>query len=87
MVKMGDHFFRKETIPLASKRLVCDLLDVAACKLDKALPMLASAVIGVERSQRRSLKAIVTHCIPRDKCLLYVDFATYDETPLVVQLR
>ena len=48
---------------------------------------MASAVVGVERSQRRSLEAIVTHCIPRDKCLLYVDFATYDETPLVVQLR
>ena len=46
MVKIGDHFLRKETIPLASKRLVCDLLDVAARKLDKALPMLASAVIG-----------------------------------------
>ena len=25
MVKIGDHFLRKETIPLASKRLVCDL--------------------------------------------------------------
>ena len=62
-------------------------LDVAARKLDKALPMLALAVIGVERSQRRSLEAIVTHCIPRDKCLLYVDIETYDETHLVVQLR
>ena len=40
------------------------------------------AVICVERSQRRSLEAIVTHGIPRDKCLLYVHFATYDDTPL-----
>ena len=49
--------------------------------------MLASAVIGFERSQRRSLEAIVLHCIPPDNCLLYVDFATYDETLLVVQPR
>ena len=61
--------------------------DVGARKLDKARPMLASAVIGVERSQRRSLEATVTNCIARDKCLLFVDFATHDEMPLVVQLR
>ena len=65
MVKIGDHFLRKDTMPVASKLFVCDLLDVAARKLD-----------GVERSQRRSLEAIVTHSIPRDWCLLYVDFAT-----------
>ena len=73
-------FLKKETMPTASKRLVCDLLDVAARKLDKVLPR--SAVIGVESSQRKSLEAIVTQSIPRDKCLLFVDFATYDEMPL-----
>ena len=77
---------RTETIPLANKRFVCDFLDVAARKLDQALPMLASAVVGVERSQRRR-EAIDTRCIPRDKCSLNVDFATYIEAPLVVQLR
>ena len=32
------------------------------------------------------LEGIITHSIPRDKCLLCVDFATYDETLLVAQL-
>ena len=45
MVKVGDHFLRKETMPIASKRLVCDLLDVAVRELDKALPRLVSAAI------------------------------------------
>ena len=32
-------------MPIASKRLVCDLLDVADRELDKALPRLVSAAI------------------------------------------
>ena len=34
--------------------------------------------------QHRVSEGIVTHSSPRDKCLLCIDFATYDETLLVV---
>ena len=46
MLKIGDHFLRKETIPLASKRLVCDLLDVGSSQAGQGL---ANVGVGCHR--------------------------------------
>lgn len=85
--RLGAHFLREQQMALSSKRLLCDMLNVDDRKLDRVMPRLAAAVHHLDMARRRSLELAITDAVPKEALTMFLEFAAYDETPLVVQMR
>lgn len=84
---IADHFLQDTTMPLASKRIVCDLVSVEDRKLDRVVPRLAAVLLNFERMHRRELESAISFGVPASGKMLFLEVVSYDETPLPVQLR
>lgn len=86
-VRVAQLFLGDEPLALASKALRAESLGIDPKKLSKMIPRLACGSLQMELGQRRAIEGAVVTRLPRKELLFYVDFCSYDETPLRVALR
>ena len=85
---LGDHFLGASCFATQGQESTAASLEISRWKMKRTLGRLANAIVTADRHSGcdlvKSLAKVGTHPVHR---AFFVEFASYDETPLPVQLR
>ena len=84
---IANFLLGEQRVALASKRVRGESLSVDPKRLSLTTPRLASALVAMENGARLALEKCLANNARRQDLLLYLDWCSYDETPLPVTLR
>lgn len=76
-----------QELAIASKKVRSDALEIHPTKLDVTTKRLVAALNELERAQRDALERSAAKVFRHDGLVFYLDFCSYDETPLVVAMQ
>lgn len=86
VLSVGSVLLGDGPLMLASKRMRAKELGVTVAKMDALTPLMGSTVLLTERAGRSALEKSVAMRMGNSNLLMYIDCASYDETPLPVAL-
>ena len=84
---IADTYLQPLQYHLASNRTLHQLMSISATAFHSRLLRLASAIALWQQHARADLELKLSQALPLESRILYVDFSTYDETPLKVRMQ